>query len=243
MKKVGGQILAGFTNWSLARLRNGVNAHLTREEVRFAQIYFSQFGEDMAVERWLKKVQVRSQIYVDVGCFHPIHCSNTLLLHKSNWRGVNVDMDDKKIALFRKLRPLDYNVAAAVSSSEQQVQGLYYGGGLTDRIRTQADLDSNGKSVLGETPVETRVITSRTLNSILAQAPWPIPQIGYLNVDCEGHDLEVLKGLDLDRYHPAIITVEAFEDGKSSEIDKHLEGQGYVPQEKLYKTLLYTRLK
>src|SRR5579862_6043865 len=98
MKKVGAQILAGFANWSLTRLRNGVDVRLSREEVRFAQIYFSQFGEDMAVERWWKKVQNGPLIYVDAGCFHPIHCSNTLLLHKANWRGVNVDMDEEKIA-------------------------------------------------------------------------------------------------------------------------------------------------
>jgi FkbM family methyltransferase len=240
MKKVGGQILGSLTNWSLTRLRNGVDAHFSREEIRFAQIYFSQFGEDMAVQRWLKKIQVASQVYVDAGCFHPIHCSNTLLLYKSNWRGVNVDMDEKKIALFRKFRPLDFNVAAAVSSSEQQAHGLYYGDGLTDRISTQADLDLNGKSVLGEAPVETRAITTRTLNGILADAPWPIPQIGYLNVDCEGHDLEVIKGLDLDRYRPAIITVEAFESDEIQQVRKHLEARGYSLREILYRTLLFT---
>jgi hypothetical protein len=38
---------------------------------------------------------------------------------------------------------------------------------------------------------------------------WKEERIGYLNIDCEGHDLEVLKGFDLARYQPSIITRRA----------------------------------
>ena len=69
----------------------------------------------MAVLRWVDGLKMIPQIYVDVGCYHPIHWSNTLLLHKRGWKGVNVDLDKSRITEFERLRPGDYNVLAAVS--------------------------------------------------------------------------------------------------------------------------------
>ena len=122
MKKLIVNFLAKVTSWLLARLNKGVPQNLTREEIRAAQITFSHSGEDMAVLRWVDQLKIIPQIYVDVGCYHPIHCSNTLLLHKRGWKGVNVDPDKSRIAEFERLRPGDYNVLAAVSSSERELK-------------------------------------------------------------------------------------------------------------------------
>ena len=85
-----------MTSWLLTRLNQRAPQNLTEEEIRGAQITFSQFGEDMAVLRWVEELKMIPQIYVDVGCYHPIHCSNTLLLHKPGWKGVNVDLDEQE---------------------------------------------------------------------------------------------------------------------------------------------------
>jgi hypothetical protein len=124
MKETIAHCLSKVTNWSLTRLRNRTDLDLSRDEIRFAQICFSQFGEDLAVLRWVKKLNDVARVYVDAGCFHPIHCSNTLLLHKMGWRRVNIDLGDDKINLFRELRPTDVNVVAALSSTKQKWLGL-----------------------------------------------------------------------------------------------------------------------
>src|SRR5262245_2013687 len=104
-----GNILAAVTNRSLTMLRNRIDLKLTREEFRYSIISFSQFGEDLSVLRWLdENLRAVPPVYVDAGCFHPIHCSNTLLLHKRGWCGINVDMVEKKISVFRQFRPNDY---------------------------------------------------------------------------------------------------------------------------------------
>ena len=139
MKKILGNCLAKLTNKSLTLLRNRIPHDLSREEFRYAQISFSQFGEDMAVERWLERLNPPSKIYVDVGCFHPIHCSNTLLLHKRGWKGVNIDFDSEKIALFQACRPNDYNLTAAVSRGEAEMQIFRYLSSGTNRL---GDLES-----------------------------------------------------------------------------------------------------
>lgn len=79
-----GRAVAKATNAALTLLRNRVDLNLSREEFRFSRIWFSQFGEDQAVLRWLDDHFPNApQIYVDAGAFHPIHASNTLLLPPS----------------------------------------------------------------------------------------------------------------------------------------------------------------
>jgi FkbM family methyltransferase len=223
-------------NQLLTLLRNRVDLHLTRDEFRFCQLSFSQFGEDLAIIRWLDERRVPT-IYVDVGCFHPIHYSNTLLLHKRGWRGINVDMFPEKIAAFEKHRPEDYNIVAALSSSRRNMEILEYEGigRLTDRLNMQISTHPHTSP-----PVRRRRVTTRTLNEIIAETPWSGQRIGYLNIDCEGHDLEVLKGIDLRIYQPSVITIEAFE----PEVDKtvgYLAGAGYVHRDRLHYTSLFVR--
>ena len=40
-------------------------------------------GEDLIIVQHLKNIN--NGFYVDAGCYHPLHLSNTYLLHKRNW--------------------------------------------------------------------------------------------------------------------------------------------------------------
>ena len=233
-----GDALARITSRLLRFLRNHSLEAYSREEFRFAHISFSQFGEDLAVERWVERLEVSAKTYVDVGCFHPIHHSNTLLLSKNGWRGVNVDFDAEKISVFERLRPRDFNVMAAVSSCEGEKQVLRYEGGGTNRLSEPADPDV--RSAIGALPISKGVVRTKTLDSILSSAPWPIAQIGYLNIDCEGHDLEVLRGLNLARFRPAIISIEALSKEEIAEVGRYLQDHGYLHRETIFRTLLFT---
>ena len=54
----------------------------------------------------------------------------------------------------------------------------------------------------------------------------------------EGHDLAVLKGLDLARYQPAVITIEAIS-REEKELVEYLVSFGYSLKEVLHATLLF----
>jgi hypothetical protein len=201
---------------------------LTREEFRHSKICFSQFGEDIAVTHFLDEVFLSApKVYVDAGCFHPIHFSNTLLLRKRGWAGVNIDLSEEKIAKFKGLRPSDYNVVAALSDSSKFSRIQTFDGGLQDRLVGSSD----GQPVM-----------TRTLNDVLGESPWANGPIGYLNIDCEGHDLSVLKGIDLSIYRPCIITIEALTQTDECEIDHYLKDVGYSKLSTLKWTLLYARM-
>jgi FkbM family methyltransferase len=65
----------------------------------------------------------------------------------------------------------------------------------------------------------TVAVPARTLASILDELPQPV-RIDFFSLDVEGAELDVLKGLNLEKYRPAYILVEArFFD----EVDAYLE--------------------
>jgi hypothetical protein len=79
-----------------------------------------------------------------------------------------------------------------------------------------------------------------TLNSIIADTESRNQRTGYLNIDCEGHDLEVLKGFDLALYQPTIITIETPDQAIESTLN-YLLSAGYVHKETLKWILLFVR--
>ena len=91
---------------------------------RFFRKSYSQFGEDVALLSLLGKDKLRSYkglfngyqgFFVDVGCYHPVKHSNTYVLYKRGWRGVNIDIDQLKIDGFNIVRKHDTNIVAGVS--------------------------------------------------------------------------------------------------------------------------------
>jgi hypothetical protein len=105
--------------WSLLYLlRNRRQSWLTREEIRLARFSFSQFGEDLVIEEFVNQLGIKRGFYVDVGAFDPVMLSNTLLLFKRGWSGINIDAEEEKIRGFRRLRPRHWNVVCGVSKAD-----------------------------------------------------------------------------------------------------------------------------
>lgn len=198
------------------------------------RLYNSQFGEDIALRQLPEVNSKEFGFYVDVGCWHPRKFSNTYFLSRRGWRGLNVDVDPEKIFCFRLARPKDENIVAAVS--DRAGTGRAY----TDRrfsLGTTIESGSAGKDW------SARDVTTRTLSEILDDSRYRDLQIDVLSVDAEGHDLQVLKGLDFDRYRPRIILVEfhasSLDDVVKSKIHELLAGNAYELINWVGPTLIY----
>jgi hypothetical protein len=89
--------------------------------------------------------------------------------------------------------------------------------------------------------IETRHVQCTTLDAVLAQSGYADRLIGYLNIDCEGHDLEVLRGLSLESQQPMIITKEASTEAEHQATIKYLDSFGYLQSEQLHRSLLFVR--
>jgi hypothetical protein len=159
---------------------------------------FSQCSEDLAVINMLSDLGHEGPVnYIDIGCFHPIKYSNTFYHYLRGGSGVVVDMNKEYKEEFQRLRPRDKFVTALVSNSKNELFVRCHNM-PNDRI-----VDSANKQ-------EGKTMQPKPLAEILDEH-WPEKQkISFLDIDCEGHETQVLRSNNWDKYRPIIIIVEGF---------------------------------
>jgi FkbM family methyltransferase len=161
---------------------------------------YSQAGEDLALSCILRS---EPGFYVDVGCNHPTRNSNTFALYKAGWSGICIDANPGLIEQFKRLRPRDVSICAAISDEEREVV-------FTDFVNdafSSLDAEHVAGWKTSRAIARQRTVKTRTLTAILNEIGAP-PAFDLLSIDVEGHDANVLRSIDLDVYHPQVIVVE-----------------------------------
>jgi FkbM family methyltransferase len=175
----------------IARLVRGLAGMLHR-----GQRTRSQFGEDVFVRKFFG--DRRGGTWLDIGAFHPKIASNTAMLRRQGWHGINVDADPVKIRLFDWFRRGDVNVCAAVSGTTGQHAtlararaGSY---GSMDRVTVAEDATG---------------VRTRTVADILAEvAP---AEVDFVSIDVEGLEHDILQAYPFERYAPELFCVEVLD--------------------------------
>jgi FkbM family methyltransferase len=208
--------------------------------------YYSFSGVDIV----LKKIfyQQEKGFYIDVGCQNPIKNNNTYLLYKKGWEGINIDLDEDNINLFNSARPNDSNFNKAVSSDVKDVELYFYH--KKSPINT---IDKKISEFQKAKVTSVKKITTDTLNNIISNTKYKSQIFDLLSIDVEGHELEVLKGFDLNKYSPKVIVVEyldlnvskleiknlSIENVLNSEIYKYLVSKNYILVNSIYCDLVF----
>jgi FkbM family methyltransferase len=170
-------------------------------------------------ERLLREffADTREGFFVEVGANHPTEGSQTWHLEQAGWTGVLVEPQPELAALLATARTAKV-VAVACTSPRQAGRPLPL---HVDGARSTLDPD---RMALGARAVEVILVPTRTLDDVLEEAEAPVP-IDLLSVDVEGHEVEVLLGLDFDGWHPRLIVVE--DHVSSLRTHRFLTGRGY----------------
>jgi len=220
--------LMGQVDQNLFNLVNLKNKLLMRD---YSNKYYSQSGEDIILSQIFKNKS--DGFYVDVGAYHPFHYSNTYLLYKRGWRGINIDPNPKSIQLFDRHRDNDVNLNIGVSSEQSKLTyHIYNHQSYNTFSGTVAEENKKLKhlKLLEKENVETRLLRE-VLNKYANNH-----KIDLLNIDAEGMDLEVLKSNDWNKFRPTVVVVENssfnLEDSQSDKIYKFMKEENY----KLYAT-------
>ena len=158
-------------------------------------------GEDLILREIFR--DSLNGIYVDAGCYHPLHLSNTYLLYKKGWRGINIDLSEYTIDLFNHLRPADLNVNAAVTNYDGKIK-FFYQKELSQLTSVKRDIAL--KRMQGT--IREKEVGAFTLNTILKNSEYKNKKIDFLNIDIEGGDFDALTSLDFKIYKPKIICIE-----------------------------------
>ena len=165
----------------------------------------SQFGEEKFILNFFeKKYKGR---FLDVGCFHPTRHNNTYAMYKRGWHGINIDLNPLTIELFIFARAKDININAAISDVEESKK-LYF----MDELNTQNTLEANhllflkNEHNIKDEEISQREIKTKRLDKILDN--YNFNDIDFMNIDVEGHELNVLNSIDFFKYRIKFICIE-----------------------------------
>ena len=153
---------------------------------------YSQWGEDLIINKFFKNK--KKGVYLDIGCFHPYMYSNTNLLHQRGWRGINVDINQTSIDLFKISRPKDINICSTINKKRKKFK-IYFDGPFSPVNTTSLKFY---KSLKGSFYKNKKIFTiqAKTIEEIIHLSKIK-NNIDFLNIDVEGSDFEILKEIDL----------------------------------------------
>jgi FkbM family methyltransferase len=146
--------------------------------------------------------------YVDVGACDPTDLSVTKAFYDRGWRGIDIDPIPAYADRFRKERPGNEVVEAAITSSGegQIVLHQIVDTGLSTLVESTAERHESEGFVRREITVRTR-----SLDDVLESSELAAGEIHFLKVDVEGAEAEVIASVDLHRWRPWVVVVEATE--------------------------------
>jgi len=187
---------------------------------------YSRGGIDLIVDDYFKNQ--KKGIYIDVGAYHPFIGNNTFKLFSRGWQGINIDLDSQSISIFNHFRPRDENICTAVSDVIEEKDLFFH--------HNRSAINTLEKK-LGYRAKEIKKIKTTTLNKILEKSKFRDLDIDFISIDVEGHELEVIKGLDLKKFSPKIIVIEHI-DLSMKKIESYNQNIERTIQQDIYKYMI-----
>jgi FkbM family methyltransferase len=167
--------------------------------------HYAEFAEDVMVNRIFKNL--KTGFYLDIGAYHPFKGSLTHNLYAKGWSGMNFDLSKTSIDLFDIARSRDININCAISDFTGET--FYYENSSINQQNSLINQNPNQKKIK---------IKSYQLNEILILNN--VNNIDYINIDTEGNELKVLKGIDFKKINPYLFTIEDNSFDSNDEIKK-----------------------
>ena len=185
------------------------------------QSNFSQSNEEQILSTIFSNT--RKGFYIDVGCHHPRRFSNTALLYKNGWKGINIDASAKNLKLFNIFRKRDKNICALISEKPEKLRYYYFDDSALNGILSFAKV--NFLKDLGYKVISEEYMVTQRLDDIITNFELPNKRIDLLDIDVEGYDFQVLKSIDLSLFYVRVILIETGD--KENEIAKYLLKYNY----------------
>ena len=165
--------------------------------------------------------------YVDVGAADPVDLSVTKWFYDLGWSGINIEPHPDYFQKLTADRPRDTNLDCA-AGAEKSLAEFYE---LSDKAWSTLDVSLQRAAGPNIALVGIRSVQILSLNDILDHYAGG-RHIDFLKIDVEGWEYNVLKGLDLRRYRPTIILLEAVDRNThtiiSADSNRLLLNSGYL---------------
>lgn len=185
---------------------------------------WSQIGQDLDVAKFYNFK--KNGFFVEIGASDGIRLSNTYFLEKIlDWKGICSEPVPYKFNLLVKNRPNSFCSSRPVYSTSNQLVTFSISNycddlsGISDHIDAHTEMVNANKTDL--------VAVTISLTELLDQGKAP-SFIEYLSLDTEGSEMEILKGVDHEKYKFGIIDVEHnYIEPRRTEMREYLISKGY----------------
>ena len=175
--------------------------HLLRYRGLKEKLQYSRWGEDSFLINYFKDIS--NGRYIDIGAFHPFRGSNTYLLYKKGWSGINIDLNKTSIDLFKLARPNDINLNLAISDANKKIKDYQ-----TKDLGKMNTIDLKFASFFLKN-YHIKESRSYNLNDILCKYNTnKNNRFELIDIDVEGSEYQILKGLNFKKYSFKLILVE-----------------------------------
>jgi FkbM family methyltransferase len=165
-------------------------------------VSYAQNFEDVLL--WRALGHIENGFYIDVGANDPEQHSVTKAFYERGWSGINVEPLRQYQPAFLQQRPRDITLCVAAGAEDGEVTLFEVpavpGWASADPGVAHAH-EQEGYELLAHT------VPLKTLSSICADHV--ARDIHFLKIDVEGHEEQVLRGMDFVRWRPWILLIEA----------------------------------
>ena len=173
-------------------------------------IQYTRNFEDVILCRALQGID--HGCFLDVGASNPIADNNTYALYQRGWRGIAVEPLAELAGAWAQVRPEDLLIESTVGATEGETE-LHVMPEVSQLSTTHSGYAERWRSA-GHQVVPRRLPVT-TLNAILDEH-LGARALHLLSIDVEGAEHEALLGLDLSRYRPWVMVIEATEPGTAT---------------------------
>lgn len=213
---------------------------LSFNRFKFVNNSYSQEGEDLFLSRYFKNR--KTGFFIDVGAHHPKKFSNTFMLYKRGWHGVNIDAMPDSMRSFNSVRKRDINLEIGVSKSAGELKYFSFNASAVNTFSEDEAKEKIDKK--GYILKEIFKIKTFPLVEILDIHVPKNQIIDFMSIDVEGLDMEVIETNNWEKYRPKLVLIEdlaskSIQDLLKSELNAKMKTLGYRPISKLFYSVIF----
>lgn len=205
---------------------------------------FSQYEEEKIITEFFKNLATGELKFLDIGANDGITFSNTHKLALLNWQGVCLDPSPKA---FQKLKSLYenydnvfcYNFGISLISGKLE---LHESGNWIDRNDTPVGIlsciDPSEKNRFYGMEWNAVLCDFMKFDDFLNMSP--IKKFDFINIDCEGHDYQVLSQIDLNSIGCKMVCIEFTSENHIDKYKKYFSMYGFKEYYRTKDNLIFT---
>lgn len=186
-----------------------INGLKSRKYRNYANISFSQEGEDrILIDYFMDRYgNDYKGCYVDLGAHHPIRFSNTYLLYKHGWSGVNIDATPGSMIPFNKIRKRDINLEIGITKEGNDIEFYTFDEGALNTFDSNMVkyYEEKGYRLKEKVMIHTDNIMNILGNQGLLDDK---KKVDLFDIDIEGLDNIIIEDIDWNRFRPTVVMAE-----------------------------------